>query len=444
MARKDTCLLTKGLAVFCLFVLFSASFVHSAGKILVLVDNINTQDTHSIFLNSLKDKGFEVKIKLADDAALSLSRYGEFLYDHLLLLSPSVEEFGGSVSVSAITEFIDAGRNVLVVGSSDIGDPIRELAGECGVEFDEEKTAVIDHISYDVSDEGEHTKILSAPSNLLKSPLIVGQAPAEPLLFKGVGMTVDPDNPLLLEVLTASSSSYSYHIDIPISEYPHAVGKSTLLITAMQARNNARVVFAGSLDFFSDEYFQSSVQFAVTGGARFSKSGNQQVATSLANWVFKESGVLRVGEVKHHLAGETSPPAAYTIGDVVVYTIEIEERVNGKWIPFKGDDVQMEFVRIDPFVRTKLKRKDNKFHLQFKLPDVYGVFTFKVDYERVGYSFLHSHRQVSVRPLQHTQYERFIFSAYPYYTSAFSMMAGLFFFSFVFLYHRNESKTKED
>ena len=72
-------------------------------------------------------------------------------------------------------------------------------------------------------------------------------------LFYVFRMTVDPDNPLLLEVLTASSSSYSYHADVPISEYPHAVGKTTLLITAMQARNNARVVFAGSLDFFSDE-----------------------------------------------------------------------------------------------------------------------------------------------------------------------------------------------
>ena len=52
--------------------------------------------------------------------------------------------------------------------------------------------------------------------------------------------------------------------------------------------------------------------------SRFEKPGNQQVATALADWVFKERGVLRVGEVKHHLAGETSPPAAYTIGDDVV------------------------------------------------------------------------------------------------------------------------------
>ena len=54
MARKYTCLLTKELAVFLLLGLYSASVVHGAGKVLVLVDNINTQDTHSIFLNSLK------------------------------------------------------------------------------------------------------------------------------------------------------------------------------------------------------------------------------------------------------------------------------------------------------------------------------------------------------------------------------------------------------
>ena len=36
-----------------------------------------------------------------------------------------------------------------------VGEPIRELASECGVEFDEEKTAVIDHLNYDVSDEGK-------------------------------------------------------------------------------------------------------------------------------------------------------------------------------------------------------------------------------------------------------------------------------------------------
>lgn len=35
------------------------------------------------------------------------------------------------------------------------GDPVRELATECGVEFDYEKTAVIDHLNYDIKDQGK-------------------------------------------------------------------------------------------------------------------------------------------------------------------------------------------------------------------------------------------------------------------------------------------------
>jgi len=63
-------------------------------------------------------------------------------------------EFGGSVDVPAITSFIDGGGNVLVAASSNIGEAIRDLASECGVEFDETKTSVIDHLNYDVSDPG--------------------------------------------------------------------------------------------------------------------------------------------------------------------------------------------------------------------------------------------------------------------------------------------------
>ena len=34
------------------------------------------------------------------------------------------------------------------------GEAIRDLASECGIEFDEGKTSVIDHLNYDVSDPG--------------------------------------------------------------------------------------------------------------------------------------------------------------------------------------------------------------------------------------------------------------------------------------------------
>lgn len=51
---------------------------------------------------------------------------------------------------------------------------------------------------------------------------------------------------------------------------------------------------------------------------RFDKSGNEQLAFNLADWVFKEKGVLRVGTIKHAKKGENSPPNAYTVFDEVV------------------------------------------------------------------------------------------------------------------------------
>ncbi|KAF6721871.1 Dolichyl-diphosphooligosaccharide--protein glycosyltransferase 48 kDa subunit [Oryzias melastigma] len=411
------------------------------GKTLVLLDNLNIRDTHSVFFRSLADRGFDLTFKTADDPSLSLIKYGQFLYDHLILFSPSVEDFGGSINVETITSFIDGGGNVLVAASSDIGDPLRELGSECGIEFDEERTAVIDHHNYDVSDPGEHTLIVADPQNMLKAPTIVGKPTDKPVLFKGVGMVADPDNPLVLDILTGSSTSYSYFPDRAISQYPHAVGKNTLLIAGLQARNNARVVFSGSLDFFSDAFFNSAVQKAMPGSPRHEQTGNMELAVALSRWVFKEAGVLRVGAVSHHRVGETTPPTAYTITDLVEYSIVIEMLSEGRWVPFDGDDIQLEFVRIDPFVRTFLQRNGGKYSVQFKLPDVYGVFQFKVDYNRLGYTHLYSSTQVSVRPLQHTQYERFIPSAFPYYASAFSMMAGLFVFSVVFLHMKEKEKT---
>lgn len=340
-----------------------------------------------------------------------------------------------------LTEFIDKGGNVLVAGSSTSGDALRELATECGFEVDEEGAAVIDHLNYDVSDQGDHTTIVAPASNLIKSPIIVGESNEAPLLYRGTGLLADRENKLVLQLLTADSTAYSYVPENPIKEYPHAVGRGVLLIAALQARNNARVVFSGSLHFFSDEAFASGVQNA-QGGQAYKKSGNQDVAISISKWVFGEVGRIRAVAVEHHKAGETIPPQAYTITEPVVYTIQIEELSGGQWKPFAANDVQLEFVRIDPFVRTTLQHIGaGKYQAKFQIPDVYGVYQFKVDYDRVGYTHLFSTTQVSVRPLQHTEYERFIPSAFPYYVSAFSMMVGVFIFSCVFLHFRDDVPT---
>nr|CAG4647021.1 EOG090X05EE [Megafenestra aurita] len=423
--------------------LLLVSFSCADKETLVLLDNLAIRETHSIFFKSLSDRGYSLTFKAVDDSNLVLAKYGQYLYKNLVIFSPSVEEFGGSLSVEAITKFIDDGGNILMAGSTNSGDVLREITAECGFEVDEEGAAVIDHLNYDLLDQGKHTLIVADSTNLINAPMIVGSKKTSPFLFRGTGLIADKENPLVLEVLTASSTAYSYKPDSPIEEYPHAVGKNTVLIAALQARNNARVVVSGSLDFFSDEFFSSPVQKAL-GGQKYPKSGNQDLSESLTRWVFKEEGVLRVGKVSHHKAGEKESPQYYTIMENMVYEIEIEKLVGDKWVPFDAKDIQLEFVRIDPFVRTVLQRgADGVFRTEFKIPDVYGVFQLKVDYTRVGYTFLNSATQVSVRPLEHTQYERFIVSAYPYYASAFSMMGGVFLFSILFLHYRSNEETKK-
>jgi len=104
-----------------------------------------------------------------------LAKYGQYLYKNLIIFSPSVEEFGGSLSVEAITKFVDDGGNlkwnnqkyfqnlikvlhlgnILIAGSINSGDVLREITAECGFEVDEEGAAVIDHLNYDVLDQGK-------------------------------------------------------------------------------------------------------------------------------------------------------------------------------------------------------------------------------------------------------------------------------------------------
>jgi len=49
------------------------------------------QTLHCVILLNFVDRGFELTYKTADDSALALAKYGEYLYDNLIIFAPSVE-----------------------------------------------------------------------------------------------------------------------------------------------------------------------------------------------------------------------------------------------------------------------------------------------------------------------------------------------------------------
>ncbi|XP_020256700.1 dolichyl-diphosphooligosaccharide--protein glycosyltransferase 48 kDa subunit-like isoform X3 [Asparagus officinalis] len=406
-------------------------------RILVLVDDLALQSSHSIFFNSLRSGGFDLDFKLADDPKLALQRYGQYLYDALILFAPSITRFGGSVDQAAVLDFVDAGRDLILAADPSASELIKGIAAECGVDFDEDSDAmVIDHIGHAVSEtEGDHTLI--AADDFIKSDVILGKKKIEaPVLFRGIGHSINPANSLVLKVLSASPSAYSANPKTKLTSPPPLTGSAISLVSVVQARNNARVLISGSLDLFSNRFLRSGVQ-KVGSSTKHEKSGNEQFVTEITKWIFHERGHLKAANVNHHKVGEINEPAMYRINDDLEYAVEIYEWTGTAWKPYVADDVQVQFYMMSPYVlKTLSNNKKGVYSTTFKVPDVYGVFQFKVEYQRLGYTTLSLAKQIPVRPFRHNEYERFITTAYPYYGASFSTMAGFFIFTIAYLYHK--------
>jgi len=163
-------------------------------------------------------------------------------------------DFNGDLKIASIIEFVNKGGNLLVAASSDISESIRDLAIEFSVDFDESGTGVIDHFHRQKSDETTHTLISS--SNVNHDTYIIKKSDKSnnPILFRGVGARLTGKNPLAVSVLSGEKTAFSYNLktDYVDKTHPASMGSKTVLVSALQARNNARVVFSGSIDLFSD------------------------------------------------------------------------------------------------------------------------------------------------------------------------------------------------
>lgn len=280
-------------------------------------------------------------------------------------------------------------------------------------------------------------------SSYVKNPL--------PIVYRGISHTVEDSNILALKVLKGNPSTYSTSPNKPVGDGPESAGDASVLVSAVQARNNARVTISGSIEMYSNAFYH--VEGMEVGNAAFCED--------LTKWTFGEKAVLRFRDIVHHRIDGTPPDVilhekerpdlplslypdpeitrnslVYRIKDEIVYSMVVEQYTDNQWSPFCASDMQMEFVMLDPHIRKTMTCNPltGKYEAVFTSPDNYGIFKFRVLYRRPGYSVLHAETQVSIRPFKHNEYERFIFSAYPYYSSALSATIAFFVFSLFFLF----------
>ena len=129
-------------------------------------------------------------------------------------------------------------------------------------------------------------------------------------------------------------------------------GELLTLVSGYQSRNNHRAVISGSMAMCSDEFL------AVFGPS------NRRFCEEMFDWVMQESGVLRVNEIRHHKEGseldrDSANPENYFIEDRIEYFVTIDQKTKGAWSPLVKDDLQLEFVMLEPYIRQALPHQAN-------------------------------------------------------------------------------------
>jgi len=420
--------------------------LHGGKRTLVLLDNMPSKQLYTSFWTSLASAGYELDFKTPSSPAWNLKKYGEYLYDNVVIFAPKADDFG-KTTFKDLLAFVDDGGNVLMAADDRASESTRAFAESSGVRLDASGTKVVDHFASNSNTDRD----MSHASVLLGAPAVSANVLGEGVgnvLYKGISMRMAASNELTTGVLAGNPTSYVSDATASSGMLSDTIGSNMVLVAAVQARNNARMTISGSLKLFSNEYILEE------------GCDNANFALRLAKWTFGANHVLRFRDIQHSQEDGTPPDVilhekerpdlpqslypdpeitrnslVYRIKDRITYSMVVEELTDEGWAPFLPDDMQMEFVMLDPYVRTTMtpNHTTGRVETTFDAPDDYGIYKFRVLYRRPGYSVLHAETKVSLRPFKHDEYERFIFAAYPYYLSSLAMGVAFVVFSVVFL-----------
>lgn len=191
---------------------------------------------------------------------------------------------------------------------------------------------IVDHFNYDtISAADSHDTLLLSRPHQVRSDLKNYFGGDGILAFpKAAGQALGNASPLLVPILRAPETAYSYDTkeqDQSVDD-SFATGSQLSLVSAMQARNSARLTIVGSAESLQDKWFSASVKGPSDG--KEVKTVNREFAQQVTSWAFKETGVVQVGRIEHYLTG----------GAVEEFALSNESRdINPKIYRVKNDVV---------------------------------------------------------------------------------------------------------
>ena len=433
-----------------LFILIACFILSESKKTLVLLDDWHNVEINSIFWSQITDMGYEIDFKMANDKDIKLTNYGEYNYDNIIFFAPTYIESGkNDITIDNLLKYIDDGHDLMIFGSSDASKFMRELVNEFGVDFDDYNSEVKDslYLHPDSGVKGINQQLLNLHDEeiiISKNVININNIFSKPngyILYRGIGMDLDPQNKYIFPILSGDKNSYSVS---KLTGEVYSNGEHIKLVNGYQARNNKRIVVLGSTDICSDKFYYLSMN---AENKSMLESPNAVFCQDILNWNFQRTGVLKYENVRHNNnLGKTLD--TYRIKDYLEYYIDILEYdyKTDSWKNYESDDVQLSFIMMNPYYINQMRRFYNKptYYAKFRAPEKHGVFKFIVDYHRTGYSYIFSSTKIPLRPFYHNEFPRFIPCAYPYYLSVFVILGAFILFSILFLYGKETIKKKNE
>ena len=249
-----------------IFVVFFISFLsYQSKKTLALLDDWLNVETNSLFWKQITDMGYDIDFKMANDKDIKLTNYGEYLYDNIIFFAPTyIDTKKNEINIQNLLKFIDDGHDLMIFGSSDASKFMRELVNEFGVDYDDYDSEVKDSLY--LHPDSKETELNEQLLNMHDEEIIISKntiginnifnKPNGYILYKGIGMDLDPQNKYVFPILSGDKNSYS--VSKATGEV-YSNGEHIKLVNGYQARNNRRIVVSGSTEMCSDKFYYLSM-----------------------------------------------------------------------------------------------------------------------------------------------------------------------------------------
>lgn len=247
--------------IVCLFWFAVAAF----DSTLVIYDNTTNLQEYATFISIIKTMSESITFRTSNDYSDLRKPEIDAPYNFdsiVLMVGPLEEDAVASPNVTELLEFINFyGGNLFVATGSYLSDDLRELAQECGIEFEGRNSFIVDDhhefLDQELNENLEDTICGQVYSGLSSSSSKLAKKTCVPFPRNTtVGMQIDKNNIFLKPIVIASKNAKSVGGILGDVEKSRDLGEKLSYVVALIAANQARVVFVGSQDMIKDSHLK--------------------------------------------------------------------------------------------------------------------------------------------------------------------------------------------